>query len=343
MVNSMQMGSRSAMTIRTWILPCLLASLLVSGCGGGSGPPSDRGTDRAAPDLGPPDRGSLKKDKGPKPKPDKGSPPLEDKGAPLDKGPPPKKQHKVAAIQYGSGNAPMVKKACLTDPTPNVCALEHMVAQAAGAGATLVVLPEYGFGWDQKVYEPDPTVGDNPATNPAWPQSLFIPTFAKVAKLHQIYLVIHLTTKAGTSPVIAYNTQVAFDPNGKVVGKHHKFNLWDEEPKTLTAGKDVWAFASPLGKVGLLICADIYGASPLHNKLVKTLKARVIAFSAHWMTAGAPSYPATFAKTHGVYFIAANTTLGPGQGGGVYDPNGKTLAQSTKNTPSIIYATIPSP
>jgi len=329
------------MTIRAWILPCLLASLLLSGCGGAvsqdaagddapdSGTLPDRGQDRSTPDKVPPPKKDQGQDQAPPPK--------------KDLAPPPKKHYKVAAIQYGSGNAPMVKKACVTDPTPNACALEHMVAQAAATGATLVVLPEYGFGWDQKVYEPDPTVGDNPATNPAWPQSLFIPTFAKVAKLHQIYLVIHLTTKVGSSPVIAYNTQVAFDPTGKVVGVHHKFNLWDEEPKTLTAGQDVWSFASPLGQVGLLICADIYGASPLHSKLVKTLKARVIAFSAHWMTAGAPSYQATFAKTHGVYFIAANTTLGPGQGGGVYDPNGKTLAQTTKNTPSIIYATIPSP
>ena len=337
----MVMGSPRIMKSRAGIVHWALATLLL-GCGGG-GPshdgalqldaPHDQGADRQAADSGP----SKKKDKGTPPKPDKGTPPKPDKGTP------PPKQYKVAAIQYGSGNAPMVKKGCVTAPTPNVCALTHMVAQAKAAGATLVVLPEYGFGWDQKVYEPAPTVGDNPATNTAWPQTLFIPTFAKLAKQHKIYLVIHLTTKKGSSPVIAYNTQVAFDPTGKVIGVHHKFNLWDEEPKTLTPGTDVSVFTSPLGKVGLLICADIYGSNPLHAKLIKTLKARIIAFSAHWMTAGSPSYQSIFAKTHGVYFVAANTTLGPGQGGGIYDPTGKAMASTTKNTPSIIYATIPSP
>ena len=321
------MCAQPTIQIRWWLL---LATLCLGGCGGGGALPD------ATRDVSP-DRAATP-DKGPPPKPDKGPPPKPDKG------PPPKKAYKVAAIQYGAGNAPLVHKACAKDPSPNVCALKLLVGQARAAGATLVVLPEYGFGWDQKVYEPDPTVGDNPATNPAWPQALFIPTFAKEAKKHQLYLVIHLTTsKPGSSPVVAYNTQVAFGPTGKVVGKHHKFNLWDQEPKTLTAGKDVSVFASPLGKIGLLICADIYGSSPLHQKLVTTLKARVIAFSAHWMTAGAPTSQVTFAKTHGVYMVAANTTLGPGQGGGVYDPAGKVLSQHTKNTPGIVYATIPAP
>ena len=227
---------------------------------------------------------------------------------------------------------------------PNVCALRKLVAQARAAGALLVVLPEYGFGWDQKVYEPDPKVGDNPATNASWPQALIIPTMAKEAKLHKVFLVIHLTThKVGSSPVVAYNTQVVFDPTGEVVAKHHKINLWDDEPKTLTAGADVSVFATPLGKVGLLICADIYAVTPLHAKLIKTLKARLVAFSAHWLTVGATGYQITFAKTHGVYLVAANTTLAPGQGGGVFDPAGKTLAGSSKTTPVIIYATIPAP
>ena len=327
-------------TFRT-LLACTLAAL-VGGCSGDAGPdtrdagPVDRGQhEAAAPDHARPDR-AAPPDVG-QPKPDLGAPKP-------DKGTPKPKAHKVAAIQYGAGDAALVSTACTQAAMPNVCALRKLVAQARAGGALLVVLPEYGFGWDQKVYEPDPKVGDNPATNTAWPPALIIPTMAKEAKLHKVYLVIHLTThKVGSSPVIAYNTQVVFDPAGKVVAKHHKINLWDDEPKTLTAGSDVSVFSTPLGTVGLLICADIYATTPLHAKLVKTLKARLIAFSAHWLTAGATGYQITFAKTHGVYVVAANTTLAPGQGGGVFDPTGKALVSSAKTTPIIAYATIPAP
>lgn len=247
---------------------------------------------------------------------------------------------KVAAVQYASGGHAAVDSACSSSSLPDACAVGKLVAQAQSKGAVLVVTPEYGLG--QKYYEPVPTLGENPGTSSSWTDDTLIKGFSKQAAKLAIHIVIDLQTTEGQGKP-KYNTLVAFDSKGKVVGVHHKFELFSSESKNLTPGKGVMVFDSPVGKVGLLICADIYGASPLHNKLVKTLKARVIAFSAHWMTAGAPSYPATFAKTHGVYFIAANTTLGPGQGGGVYDPNGKTLAQSTKNTPSIIYATIPSP
>ena len=319
------------------------ALVLLAACNGnGSGEldhqrPRDldaRLVDQARPDLGPPapDRG-----------PDRGPPPDQKPPTP-DQGRPPPQQYKVAAIQYGTGNASLVKASCAKDPTPNVCALKVLVTQAAAAGALLVLLPEYGFGWDQQLYEPVPTVGDNPATNTAWPQTLLITAFAKLAKQHKLYLVIHLTTVIGPSPGYSYyNTQVAFGPTGKVLAVHHKFNLWDDEPKTFTPGKQVSVFATPLGQVGLLICADIDVPSPLHTRLVTTLKARVIAFSAHWLTKVATAYQAAFAKTHGVYFVAANTVKAPGQGGGVFAPGGTALASTNSTVPSIVYAQIPTP
>ena len=167
-------------TFRT-LLACTLAAL-VGGCSGDAGPdtrdagPVDRGQhEAAAPDHARPDR-AAPPDVG-QPKPDLGAPKP-------DKGTPKPKAHKVAAIQYGAGDAALVSTACTQAAMPNVCALRKLVAQARAGGALLVVLPEYGFGWDQKVYEPAPTVGDNPATNTAWPQTLFIPTFASHQSPH---------------------------------------------------------------------------------------------------------------------------------------------------------------
>jgi predicted amidohydrolase len=251
---------------------------------------------------------------------------------------------KVAAIQYGEGQAGFVDTGCATNPAPNLCAIKMLVLQARAGGASFVVIPEYSLIPDQQYWEPLPALGVNPGTSSAWPEDLFITIFSKYAKKLDIYLVINLLTFDGTKPNYKYyNTQVAFEPSGKVVGVHRKFELFGNEQKSLTPGNDVMVFSTPLGKIGLLICADIYGDSTLLDKLAYTLGARVVAFSSFWTVASAVTWQQNFAKKYGVFFIAANTTINPGQGGGVYDPNGAALAQKIQNQPSVVFADIPLP
>ena len=115
--------------------------------------------------------------------------------------PPPKPTHyKVAAVQYTSGRAAQVKSACTTSATPDVCALKHLIGIAKGAGATFVVLPEYGMAKDQKYYESAPKVGSNPGTDSKWPSNLLIKIFSQEAAKHKVYLVINLLTFTGVSP-----------------------------------------------------------------------------------------------------------------------------------------------
>jgi predicted amidohydrolase len=244
----------------------------------------------------------------------------------------------VASAQYGSGQAGAVKASCASDVAPDVCALKELVTQAKAQGALLVVVPEISI--DQKYYEPQPSVGDDPCTMSAYGGSA-IKIFAEQAKQLQIFIVIHVITEDASK--LHYSTQVALGPDGKIVGKHHKFELYGSEASSYTPGTDVMVFGTPLGKVGLLICADIYGDLALHSKIADTLGARVIALSSYWTALGAANFQAAFARNWGVYVVGSNTTTGSGVGGGVFDPTGKPLVKWEKTVPTVTVAQIPAP
>ena len=307
----------------------------------GTPPPKlDKGTPPPKLDTGNP---PPKLDTGnPPPKLDTGTPPKLDTGTPpppKDTGPPPK-AYKVAAVQYGSGYAASVSPGCASSATPNACALKVMVGQAKQAGAYFVVLPEYALGKDQVYYEPVPKIGENPGANPSWPASLFIKQFSQAAKQHNVYLIFNVATYSASK--VYHNTVIAFNPGGGVVGVHHKFNLFGNEQASLTPGNNVSVFNTPLGKMGMLICADIYGSSGLRNTLKNQLQARVVTISSYWTVANSVNWYKDYTSKWGVYGIVANTTHSPGMGGGVYK-SGQPLAQKIQAQPSIVYATIPTP
>jgi len=247
---------------------------------------------------------------------------------------------KVAAVQYASGGHAAVDSTCASSSLPDACAVGKLVAQAQSKGAVLVVTPEYGLG--QKYYEPVPNLGENPGTGSSWSDDTLIKGFSKQAAKLAIHLVIDLQTTEGTGKP-KHNTLVAFGPAGKVVGLHHKFELFDSESKNLTPGKGVMVFDSPVGKVGLLICADMYGDLRLHDKLTRTLKARVVAVSSLWTAPAGHLWQANFAKNWGVYVVGSNTVSGAGKGGGVYGPDGKALAEHLTSGPAVVVAEIPAP
>jgi predicted amidohydrolase len=249
---------------------------------------------------------------------------------------------KVAAVQYSEGYYNKVDPACGSDENPDLCAINKLIAKAQAQGAALVVTPENEVG--QKYLEDDPQIGDLPATSSTWSDDEIIKVLSKQAIQQKLYIVSHLQTLTGTgSNVTKYSTQVAFDPSGKVVGKHHKFELYGGEKDVYTPGKSVdlsW-FNSPAGKVGMLICADTYGDLRMHDKLTRVLGARLVAFSSWWTVAEATRWPASYAKNWGVYVVAANRVSGSGKGGGIFDPAGKALVKHTSSDPGVIIAEIP--
>lgn len=251
---------------------------------------------------------------------------------------------KVAAIQYTDGSHTKVDPTCAqaADGLKDACAIKKYIADAKAQGAVLFVTPEDGVG--QQYLEPDPEVGDLPATSTKWGDDELVKVFSQQALQHQMHVVLHLQTYSGQNPnTKKYKAQLAFDPTGKIVAKHHKFELYGAEANSLTPGTDVTVFDTPAGKVGLLICADMYGDLRLQDKLVNQLEARVVAVSSMWTVKGGWRWQAAFAKNWGVYVVGSQAALGPGVGGGIFDTEGKTLDLWESTEPHLTIASIPAP
>jgi predicted amidohydrolase len=261
--------------------------------------------------------------------------------------------YRVAAVQYGDGDFAKVG-GCATD----LCALARLVQQARQAGARLVVLPEY-VG-DQKAYEAVPGVGDRPASDARWPAGSHAATLAKLADDEELTLLFQVLTADGAKK---FNTLVAADADGRVVARHHKFQLYKNEIGKLTPGDSLGSsfFDTPAGRLGLMVCAD---ASCVAMKMVPLLdtcwessvtllkdyfspakRPALIALSSLWTSGaaliGALDTQRTLASYGQAYLIAANTTQGPGKGGGIYAPSGEPLVLDASGTPTALVAEVP--
>jgi predicted amidohydrolase len=257
---------------------------------------------------------------------------------------------RVAAIQYGSGDHARVGAG------GDVDAVESLVRRAHSSGARLVVTPEYAMG---NTVEPVPRLHSNPGREASGAGDSAVRRFSALSRQLGIYLVTNVLTAkpAGRRPNQReyFNTQVAFDPRGEIVAVHNKFNLFAGENQVLTPGRSVSTFETPAGRVGMLICADIYADyngqhsdGGLLRRLVEQRSPRIVAFSSHW-TVDRPAHwnpiniQRKFARDACVYLVGANTTAGPGRGGGVFDPFGRPLDMRVSHEPSIVYADIETP
>ncbi|KTC51016.1 hydratase [Pseudomonas fluorescens ABAC62] len=127
-----------------------------------------------------------------------------------------------------------------------------LAAEAADGGATLIVLPElsncgYFFSSRLDAFEHAETVPEGP-TAQAW---------LDFAQNHQVYLV------AGLSEIDEgrlFNTSVLLGPDG-YIGKYRKAHLWNLEKLWFTPGDLGFpVFETPIGRIGMLICWDIWFA-----------------------------------------------------------------------------------
>ena len=216
------------------------------------------------------------------------------------------------------------------------CAVEALVRQAASKGAGFVVTPEYALS--QYEAELLPERGSIPGEEPAHATGSLVGRFSRLADELDIFLVINLITEGSDGE--ERNSVLAFDRDGRVVGRHHKFELYGSEREELTPGSAVTVFETPFGRVGLLVCADIYGQPAMHRELMNDLDARIIAWSAAWTVEGATRWQSTFARDWNVYFVAANGAKGLGGGGGVFNPDGEAIGTMDFDA-SIVYAEIP--
>lgn len=155
---------------------------------------------------------------------------------------------KIAAIQMVS--TPVVEE--------NIEAARRLIAQAAGQGAQMILLPEYwpimGLKDTDKVAHAEaPGIG------------LIQQFMSEMAVLHKIWLI------GGTLPMVApeagkvLNSTLVYNAEGDGVTRYDKIHLFGftkgdesyDESRTIVHGEQVGSFDAPFGKVGLSICYDL--------------------------------------------------------------------------------------
>lgn len=140
----------------------------------------------------------------------------------------------------------------------NLQAAGRLIGEAVVQGAALVVLPEYFPIMGMKD-------GDKVKVREAEGYGPIQDFLAETAHRHGIWLI------GGSIPLVAdaahkvFNSSVAYNPQGELVARYDKIHLFGfqkgreryNESASIEAGKQLVAFDTPLGRIGLSICYDM--------------------------------------------------------------------------------------
>ncbi len=176
-----------------------------------------------------------------------------------------------------------------------------LVERAAARGAKLIVVPEGSV--PAYVLGPDPV---EPALLRQAERSL-----VHVARAHEAVIVY------GTAHIVdgkTYNAACAIGPDGGVLGSAHKNFLWHFDRLWFSAGDALEPIVTPLGTLGVLVCAD--GRIPTLARTLVDRGAQALVMPTAWVTSGrdpehlenlqADLLANVRARENGVPFIVAN-------------------------------------
>ena len=152
----------------------------------------------------------------------------------------------AAVVQMNSG----------ADRAANCAAAGDLIAQAAGRGARLVVLPEL---FNCLGSSSEMLAGAEPIPGPTstW--------LGELARRHQVVLVGGSICEAAAAGR-AYNTSLLFGPDGRLLATYRKLHLFDVDlPGQVTYRESAWLAAgdrvvvedTASGRLGLAICYDL--------------------------------------------------------------------------------------
>jgi predicted amidohydrolase len=139
------------------------------------------------------------------------------------------------------------------DKAANLKKIEKTATDAKKQEADLVIFPELsvtGYTLRDQLYELAETI-PGPSTN----------TIINVAQKARIYIVSGMPELSEKTQATIYNTAVLVGPHG-LIGKYRKMYLPThsvfEEKRYFRSGYEAAAFDTDVGKIGLIICYDIF-------------------------------------------------------------------------------------
>ncbi len=155
-----------------------------------------------------------------------------------------KEKFKIALAQIGCKRA---------DKKENLKKIENFVEKAKNQSADLIVFPELsltGYVVRDQIYELAETI-PGPSTQ----------VIEKIAEKTKTYIVFGMPELSEKTQATIYNTAVLVGPKG-YIGKYRKMYLPThsvfEEKRYFRPGYQAAAFDTEIGKIGLIICYDIF-------------------------------------------------------------------------------------
>jgi len=135
----------------------------------------------------------------------------------------------------------------------NLSKIEDFVKKAKSRSANLVIFPELsltGYVIRDQVYELAETI-----------PGVSTQAVEKIAEKTQTYIIFGMAEQSEKTQATIYNTAVLIGPEG-YIGKYRKMYLPThsvfEEKRYFRPGYQATAFNTELGKIGLIICYDIF-------------------------------------------------------------------------------------
>jgi len=156
----------------------------------------------------------------------------------------------------------------------NVQKTLEKISEAADNGAKLIVLPEmcttgYQFDTRKEVY----------ALAERIPEGNTVQRWIRLARERAVYIAAGIM-ELGEDGVRCYNSAVLIGPDG-YIGKHRKLNLIFSEKMLYEPGDlGYQVFYTPIGRIGLLICFDMW--FPENFRLLALKGADIVCCPANW-------------------------------------------------------------
>jgi predicted amidohydrolase len=153
----------------------------------------------------------------------------------------------------------------------NLARAEAFVARAKEAGADVVLLPEaLDTGW---------THGSARTGAGEIPRGASCTRLAAAAKRHGLYVCAGLIERAGDR---FFNSAVLIGPQGDVLLHHRKLNELDIAHDLYAAGDRLAVADTPLGRLGVMICADAFARNQVVSRTLALMGAEVILSPCAW-------------------------------------------------------------
>ncbi len=153
----------------------------------------------------------------------------------------------------------------------NLARASGLIAAAGAAGAEVVLLPEaLDLGWTHGAART--AAGEIPGGESCeW--------LRLQAQRHRVFVCAGLVERAGER---IYNSAVLFDPQGELLLHHRKLNELDIAHDIYANGDRVGVAHTPLGTLGVMICADAFVRGQVVSRTLGLMGAEVILSPCAW-------------------------------------------------------------